>query len=297
MKHWKVTIDHVGVRLDHFLVEILDYSRSRITTLIKEQHIKVNNQSVKPGFLLHLDDEITLDEPEVESLDLTPVNLDLDIVYEDDDLLVVNKPQGLVVHPASSYKEATLVHGLLHQMDNLSQINGVERPGILHRIDKDTSGLLLVAKSDHAHRVLAKDLSNHEIKRKYYALVYGHFKLKKGRIDAPIGRHPKNRLKNAVVADGRHAVTHFEVIESFEKYSLLSCELQTGRTHQIRVHLSYINHPIVGDPVYGPQPPIGKKGQFLHAYRLSFVHPTTKKTMTFEAPLPESFKSFIDSLS
>jgi 23S rRNA pseudouridine1911/1915/1917 synthase len=288
----------IGQRLDQFLhqTHYVEKSRSYVQHAIKEGYVLVNNQKVKTGYTLKLNDEIQIEEVEVKKLDVKAVNMNLDVIYEDDDLLVVNKPQGMVVHPASSYHEPTLVHGLLHQVEELSSINGVIRPGIVHRIDKDTSGLLVVAKNDKAHQILSEDLKEHDIARDYIALVYGSFEENEGTINAPIMRHPKNRLKMAVLAEGKHAVTHFKVIERFEKYTLLSCKLETGRTHQIRVHLSYIHHPIVGDPIYGPKDTIGSTGQFLHAEKLSFVHPIKKEQMTFTAEMPKVFKDFLSRL-
>ena len=290
--------NEANLRLDHFLVEKLEQNRSFITKMIKEEKILVNGKSVKPGYSLKSGDIVDCLESEPKDLDLTPENLNLDIVYEDNDILVVNKPKGLVVHPAKSHQDTTLVHGLLYQMENLSTINGVFRPGIIHRIDKDTSGLLMVAKTDTAHQILAKDLANHDIKRSYICLVHGTFEETNGTIDAPIGRHPKIRIKNAVVKDGKHAVTHFKVLRTFKEYSLLQCDLETGRTHQIRVHLSFINHPIVGDPLYGFKSDLEKvdDGQMLHAYKLTFTHPITKIAMTFEVPLPESFNNYLETL-
>ncbi|CDR30996.1 Ribosomal large subunit pseudouridine synthase D [Acholeplasma oculi] len=285
-----------AIRLDHFLVDKLDLSRSRISQLIKSGDILVNDQVVKQGYMLKTNDIVTIKPVETKTLDLKPVDLNLEIVYEDEHLLVVNKPKGLVVHPAKSHMEETLVHGLLHEMDELSDINGYFRPGIIHRIDKDTSGLLIVAKTNEAHQILASKLKDHDINRSYMALVYGTFEESKGIINAPIGRHPKQRIKNAVVKEGKHAVTHFEVIETFKDFSLLKCELETGRTHQIRVHLQFINHPIVGDPLYGFKPLLVEDGQMLHAYKLEFEHPITKKAMTFEAPLPDSFKAYLEKL-
>ena len=278
-------------RLDAFLSESIykNKSRSYVQNLIKNGNVLVNNEQVKTGYMIKANDEILLTELEVKILDMEPVDLKLDIVYEDDDLAVINKPQGLVVHPASSYKETTLVHGLLYQIDNLSEINGVIRPGIVHRIDKDTSGLLVVAKNDESHRILSEMLKKHEISRTYLAIVYGHFEETKATINAPIGRSPKNRLKMAVVKDGKAAITHFEVLMQFDQYSLIKCELETGRTHQIRVHLAYINHPILGDPIYGPSKPYGKTGQYLHAYALEFMHPIKKELMTFKVDMPQKF--------
>lgn len=295
----KVTNDFEKQRLDIYLSETVfkEKSRSYVQNLIKDEHILVNDQKVKTGYILKAGDDITIFDVEPVKLDLNPVDLNLDIIYEDDDLLVINKPEGLVVHPASSYHEPTLVHGLMHQVDNLSSINGVIRPGIVHRIDKDTSGLLVVAKNDKAHQLLSEQLKNHEIKRTYIALVYHDFTEEEGTINAPIGRHPKNRLKMAIVEDGKHAVTHFKVLKRFDnKYTLISCELETGRTHQIRVHMAYINHPIVGDAIYGPKQVISDHGQFLHATELAFMHPIKKEYMTFNADIPDYFQKFIDSL-
>ncbi len=285
-------------RLDTYLSEhdLADKSRSYIQTLIKDEKILVNDQKVKTGYILKQGDLITLLDVELKTLDIKPVDLKLDIVYEDDDLLVINKPQGLVVHPASTYHQPTLVHGLMHQVDHLSSINGVIRPGIVHRIDKDTSGLLVVAKTDQAHQLLSEQLKNHEIIRNYTALVYHSFDEDEGTIKAPIGRHPKNRLKMTVLENGRFSVTHFKVLKRYDQYTLLSCELETGRTHQIRVHMAYINHPVVGDPIYGPKKVISKHGQFLHATDLSFIHPIKKEHMTFHADIPLYFKNFLDQL-
>ncbi|MDX9691301.1 MAG: RluA family pseudouridine synthase [Acholeplasmataceae bacterium] len=298
MKQIKIEQSSIGIRLDVFLLEhyFKDKSRNYIQQLIKDDHIKVNQLKVKTGYLLKEHDLISIEEVVPEKLQIDAVDLNLDIIYEDDDLLVINKPQGLVVHPASSYKEPTLVHGLLHQVDELSSINGVIRPGIVHRIDKDTSGLLVVAKNDETHRQLSDDLSRHEISRVYMALVYGKVDENEGTINAPIARHPKNRLKMAVLPDGKHAVTHFKVIERFDAYTLIECRLETGRTHQIRVHMQFIHHPIVGDPIYGPKEVIGQDGQFLHAIELSFYHPRKKEQMTFHAPLPNSFILMLEKL-
>jgi 23S rRNA pseudouridine1911/1915/1917 synthase len=288
----------IGSRLDIYLLEehYIGQSRNYCQHAIREGHVLVNDQKVKTGYILKLNDVISIEEIEIKKLDLEAVDLKLDIVYEDDDLLVINKPQGLVVHPASSYHEPTLVHGLLHQVNQLSSINGVIRPGIVHRIDKDTSGLLVVAKNDFTHKALSDDLVSHDITREYIALCYGVFKEEEGTIDAPIGRNFKNRLKMQVSAEGKKAITHFTVIERFEKYTLLSCKLETGRTHQIRVHLAYINHPIVGDPIYGPKAVMGKTGQYLHATKLSFLHPNKKEHMTFTVDMPDDFKNFLKKI-
>ena len=283
-------------RLDAYLSDQVfsDKSRSYVQNLIKKGQVLVNDEKVKTGYMLKIDDMIKIEILEPKKLDLEPVDLDLDIVYEDDDLAVINKPEGLVVHPASSYKDTTLVHGLLHQMENLSEINGVIRPGIVHRIDKDTSGLLVIAKNDQSHQILSNMLKKHEINRIYLAIVYGHFNETKATISAPIGRSPKNRLKMAVIKDGKPATTHFEVLKQFDQYSIIKCHLETGRTHQIRVHMAYINHPILGDPIYGPKKVYGKHGQYLHAYQLDFMHPTKKEHMTFNVDMPKEFYDFLN---
>lgn len=296
-KIFKIESEFVGERLDQYLVKAFeDKSRSFITNLIKNGDVLVNGNQVKPGYSLKLNDQIYVAINEPKPLDLEPVNLDLDIVYEDSNLLVVNKPEGLVVHPAESYDGPTLVHGLLYQSDELSSINGVKRPGIVHRIDKDTSGLLIVAKNDIAHQRLSEAFSKHEVKRIYTALVYGKIDVPKGVIDMPIGRHRTNRLKMAVDPEGKRAVTHFKVLEQFDKYTLIECELETGRTHQIRVHMAHIGYPIVGDPIYGPKDVIGDTGQFLHAHTLTFVHPIKNEHMTFTVDMPESFKQMLNKL-
>ena len=294
----KINHDSIGLRLDQFLQEhyYKEKSRSYVQHAIKDGYVLVNGQQVKNGYMLKVDDLIQIEAVEVKKLDIEAVNLNLDIVYEDDDLVVINKPQGLVVHPASSYHEPTLVNGLLYQVDELSSINGVARPGIVHRIDKDTSGLLVVAKNDFTHQALSDDLAEHKIQREYIALVYGKFTENEGMIDAPISRHPKNRLKMAVISGGKPAKTHFKVIDRFDKYTLLKCILETGRTHQIRVHMAYINHPVVGDPIYGPKQVIGSTGQYLHAQKLTFYHPTKKEHMTFTADMPKEFKKLLDQL-
>ena len=292
----KITItENINERLDLYLVKTLtDKTRSQIKLLIENGEILVNNNIVKSGHILKTDDIIAIDMTEPKEMDLKPVDLKLEIVYEDTDLLVVNKPKGLVVHPSSTYSEATLVHGLLHQVNNLSGINGVLRPGIIHRIDKDTSGLLLVAKSDIAHKELSKDLKEHTIKREYRALVYGEFDETSGVIEAKINRNPKSRLKMAITDDGRDAITTFKVLERFNGFTYISCTLKTGRTHQIRVHMSYIGHPVVGDSLYGPRKVIGKTGQFLHAYLIGFMHPTKKKYLEFVSQLPLEFEHKLD---
>lgn len=290
-----VITDQTG-RIDKVLTTLeLEITRSQLKNLINDGHVTVNGQAVKPKYKVQAGDKISLVKPEPQSLELTPENIPLDIVYEDDDVIVVNKPQGMVVHPAPGHPDHTLVNALLYRSP-LSTINGTFRPGIVHRIDKDTSGLLMVAKNDLAHQSLAEQLRNKTNKREYLALVYGQIKEDEGTIDAPLGRNPQDRKKQAVVKGGRHAVTHFKVIKRYDNFTLVKCILETGRTHQIRVHMKYIGHPLVGDPLYGPRKVIGKNGQFLHAALLGFKHPRTGKEMVFEAPLPENFQKMLDKL-
>ena len=255
----------------------------------------VNGKTEKAKYKVKSGDVIRLEEPETKTLELRPENIPLDIVYEDDDVIVINKPQGMVVHPAPGHDDHTLVNALLYHCP-LSTINGTFRPGIVHRIDKDTSGLLMVAKNDKAHRFLAEQLKDKTNIREYVALVHGRIAEDEGTINAPIGRSLKDRKKQAVVKDGRNAVTHFEVLKRYRDYTLVKCILETGRTHQIRVHMKYIGHPLVGDPLYGPKKTIKGNGQFLHAGKLGFVHPTTGKLLIFEAPLPKIFQECLEKL-
>lgn len=289
-----------GERLDSVLTSYYpNISRNKLQSLIKSGDVLVNDNKVKNGYILKEEDIVTVEAFDftVQVLDnLEKVNLDLEILYEDEDLLVVNKPKDLVVHPAASYDGVTLVNGLLYQVDKLSTINGTSRPGIVHRLDKDTSGLMIVAKSDEAHKQLVIDFSNHVVERKYYALVYGTFNETTGTINMPIKRDPNNRIKMAVVADGKPAISHFKVLEEYLNYSLLEVELETGRTHQIRVHLSEIKHPILGDDVYGPRKVYGDIGQYLHSFKVSFMHPIKKEQMSFETGLPSYFKETIKDL-
>lgn len=283
-------------RLDKACSEIFsDYSRSQIKQLLDGGNITVNGKTEKAKYKVKSGDVIRLEEPETKTLELRPENIPLDIVYEDDDVIVINKPQGMVVHPAPGHDEHTLVNALLYHCP-LSTINGTFRPGIVHRIDKDTSGLLMVAKNDKAHRSLAKQLKDKTNIREYVALVHGRIAEDEGTINAPIGRSLKDRKKQAVVKDGRNAVTHFEVLKRYRDYTLVKCILETGRTHQIRVHMKYIGHPLVGDPLYGPKKTIKGNGQFLHAEKLGFVHPTTGKLLIFEAPLPKIFQECLEKL-
>lgn len=291
--------NYIGLRLDKVLVsELKDRSREFIMRLIDEGEVLVNNKKAKNSYRVKENDEITINIPEAKNLDATPQDIPLDIVYEDDDIIVINKPRDLVVHPSNGHEDGTLVNALLAHCTNLSGINGVKRPGIVHRIDKDTTGLLVVAKNDYAHEFLAKQLEDHTLHREYIALVKGVIKEEDGKIIAPIGRDKYNRQKMAVdVKNGKPAVTHFHVLKRFNQYTLISCVLETGRTHQIRVHMNYIGYPIEGDPVYGPKSHLlFDKGQLLHAEKLILIHPKTKKKMTFSAPLPKDFQDVIDNL-
>ena len=293
----KLTIDSAMTgRIDKELAHhMADISRSQLQKWIEDGNVTVNGEKVKPKYKLVVGDRVVVQPKKPQKIDLEPENIPLDIVYEDDDVIVVNKPQGMVVHPAPGHPNHTLVNALLYHSP-LSTINGEFRPGIVHRIDKDTSGLLMIAKNDLAHRSLAAQLKAKTNEREYVALVHGVIKEERGTIDAPLGRSKKDRKKQAVVEDGRHAVTHFKVLERFQHYTLVSCRLETGRTHQIRVHMKYIGHPLAGDPLYGPRKTLPGNGQYLHARLLGFKHPRTGKQMTFTSPLPEYFQKMIDHL-
>lgn len=295
MKELNVT-DESG-RIDKVISEIdQSISRSRAKKLTDEGNVTVNGEVVKPKYKVSSGDTIVIQNEEPREIDLTPEEMSLDIVYEDDDVIVVNKPSGMVVHPAAGHESHTLVNGLLAHSP-LSTINGEFRPGIVHRIDKDTSGLLMVAKNDNAHTELSKQLKEKKNLRKYVALVYGVIDEDSGSINAPIGRSKTDRKKQAIVSDGRDAITHFSVIKRFENFTLVECRLETGRTHQIRVHFKYIGHSLVGDPLYGPKKVYGNNGQFLHAQELGFEHPTTGELMIFSSPLPEYFKNQLAKLA
>ena len=292
--------EHSGERIDRFLSGNLEaLSRSYIQKLLKESRILVNNNTVKANYKILEGDQIDIQIPEPEILDIRPENIPLDILYEDDDILIVNKPKGMVVHPSPGHYNHTLVNAVLyHCGDRLSGINGVLRPGIVHRIDMDTTGSLLICKNDHAHQILAEQLKDHSITRKYQAVVYGNLKADSGTVDAPIGRHPIDRKKMSTKSPhGKRAVTHFTVLERFGNYTYIECTLETGRTHQIRVHMASVGHPILGDTVYGPaRCPFRLQGQTLHAKTLGFVHPSTGEYMEFDAPLPEYFSALLDKL-
>ena len=299
MQKIRVDESNISLRLDKFLSTVLsDVSRSKIQQYIDEGFILVNNKKEKASYKLSINDEIIiLDFPKEES-DLVAENIPLDIVFEDDQLLVINKPVGLVVHPGAGNFEHTLANALKFHSDNLSSLNGDFRPGIVHRLDKDIAGLLVVAKNDVAHAFLADQLKDHTLGRRYYALVKGVIDEDEGKIIAPIGRDKQNRLKMAVdIRNGKDATTNFKVIERFIDYTLLECILETGRTHQIRVHLAYIDHPVIGDPLYGKgNRTIYKDGQLLFAHHISFIHPKSKKKMEFDVPLPDYFQKVVDSL-
>lgn len=297
---FKITNENdVGARLDKYLSNNIEgKSRSFIQGLIDSNSVLVNEKEVKSNYKLRLSDEITVIMPEPIELDVKPEKIDLNIVYEDKDIIVLNKPQGVVVHPAPGNYTGTLVNGLLYHCKDLSGINGVIRPGIVHRIDKDTSGILVIAKNDEAHNILAEQFKEHSIKREYYALVEGRFNNLEGTIDKPIGRNKKDRLKMAIVDDGKRAVTHYNVLEQYNNgTSLIKCTLETGRTHQIRVHMASIGHPLVGDPLYGLKKQRFKlQGQVLHAKTLGFIHPTTKEYIEFDSELPKYYLDLLDYL-
>lgn len=287
-----------GMRLDRWIALRLDsLSRTRLQQLIKDGHVRVNGGTVRPSYRLKNGDQLIISAPQPKVLEVKPEAIPLDIVYEDGSLLVVNKPRGMVVHPAPGHLSGTLVNALLYHCHDLSGINGVLRPGIVHRIDKDTSGLLMVAKTDRAHRCLARQLKAKTTHRVYLAIVHGVVGEDSGTIDAPIGRDPFDRKRMAVTSrHGKRAVTHFKVLERFGRYTYLSCELETGRTHQIRVHMAFIGHPLVGDPKYGPQKTLPIDGQALHAAEIGFTHPLTGKFMSFKAEPPEIFLRLLDRL-
>lgn len=297
----QASAEHSGIRIDRFLSEQLpEHSRSYIQKLIKDGRVSIGGKTVKSNYKIAGTEEISLLVPDQVLPDILPEDIPLDILYEDQDLIVVNKPKGMVVHPAAGHYSGTLVNALMyHCKDDLSGINGVMRPGIVHRIDRNTTGSLLVCKNDFAHNAIAEQLKVHSITRKYRAIVHGNLKNDQGTVDAPIGRHPIDRKKMAIEPrNGRDAITHYRVLERFGNYTYIECQLETGRTHQIRVHMSSIHHPIVGDDVYGPAkcPFSGLQGQTLHAQVLGFIHPRTGEYMEFSAPLPEYFENLLTKL-
>ncbi|VTS13800.1 RluA family pseudouridine synthase [Streptococcus pseudoporcinus] len=292
----KVIIKEAGLRLDKALAETTDLSRSQANEQIKKGLVLVNGQAVKAKYNVKSGDNITYQLPEEEVLDYQAENLPIDIIYEDSDLAIINKAQGMVVHPSAGHCSGTLVNALMYHIKDLSSINGVVRPGIVHRIDKDTSGLLMVAKNDRAHQVLAEELKAKKSLRNYLAIVHGNLPNDRGMIEAPIGRSEKDRKKQAVTVKGKDAVTRFTVLERFDDYTLLELSLETGRTHQIRVHMAYIGHPVAGDPLYGSRKTLKGNGQFLHAQTLGLTHPSSGELMTFSAEPPAIFLKRLEQL-
>ncbi|MDD3191692.1 MAG: RluA family pseudouridine synthase [Bacilli bacterium] len=285
-------------RLDRYLASHLDgVTRNQIQMMIHQSLILVNNKAIKQNYMVKTGDLIGIEFFETDSGEIKKQDIPLDIYYEDSDVIVINKPSGMVVHPAVGNKENTLVNALLFHCTDLSGINGKLRPGIVHRIDKDTSGLLVACKNDYSHRILSKQFADKKVTRKYYALVHGVINHNVGVIDAPIGRDPVHRQQMTVIENGKHAITHFRVIERYKNMTLLELQLETGRTHQIRVHMKYIGFPLVGDPVYGLKNDANEKGQFLHAKTLGFIHPRSKEKMEWESPLPSYYSDYLKQLT
>lgn len=292
-----MTVETQSGRIDKVIVETFtDFSRSQIQQWLKEGFVTVNGDVIKSNYKVKSGDEIEIIRQAPVELTIEGENIPLEVVYEDADVAVVNKPQGMVVHPSAGHATGTMVNALLYHIKDLSSINDVVRPGIVHRIDKDTSGLLMVAKNDEAHESLSKQLKDKTVIRRYVALVHGEIPHDKGTIDAPIGRSKLNRQSQAVIEGGKPAVTHFTVLENFKDYTLIECQLETGRTHQIRVHMQYIKYPIAGDPLYGPRKTLPGQGQYLHAKTLGFVHPKSGEELYFEADLPENFQEILKTL-
>ncbi len=296
---YTVTDENSEERLDKCLALLNEnFSRTFIKNLIVDKHITVNGKYQKPSYITVEGDILSMDVPDPVVPDIPAQDIKLDIVYEDEDVILINKPKNMVVHPAPGHYTDTLVNALMyHCKDHLSAINGVLRPGIVHRIDRDTTGILIACKNDAAHQAIAKQLAEHSITRRYYALVYGDIK-EDGTVNAPLGRSPKDRKKMAIVPGGKEAITHYTVKERFGNYTWIECRLETGRTHQIRVHMASIHHPLVGDDVYGPEkcPFKGLQGQTLHAYKLGFVHPRTGEYMEFTSELPAYFEELLEKL-
>lgn len=292
----EIKVETGGVRLDKALSELTELSRSVANDQIKAGQVLVNGQVKKAKYTVQEGDIVTYQVPEIEEIDYVAEDIPLDIVYQDEDVAVVNKPQGMVVHPSAGHTSGTLVNALLYHVKDLSGINGVLRPGIVHRIDKDTSGLLMIAKNDDAHTKLAAELKDKKSLRKYWAIVHGNLPNDRGVIEAPIGRSEKDRKKQAVTAKGKEAVTRFQVLERFGDYTLVELTLETGRTHQIRVHMAYIGHPVAGDEAYGPRKTLKGHGQFLHARTLGFTHPKTGEVVAFTAEAPAIFQDTLEYL-
>lgn len=292
----KIVCENSGIRLDKYLSENTDYSREYILKMIKSGFIKVNNKLEKPSYCVNINDEINIDETFKIESEIKPEDINFEIVYEDNDLMIINKPSGLVVHPGSGNYEHTLVNGLMMHNKKLSNLGGEERPGIVHRIDKDTSGLMVVAKTNKCHELLTDYFKNKKVKRTYIALIKGVFPHDTATVDAPIGRDKNNRLKMAVTAiNSKNAITHLKVLKRYEKYTLVSLNLETGRTHQIRVHMAYIGYPIHNDPVYTSKEST-EFGQFLHSSEIDFIHPISGKHLYFKCDLPKEFQDFLDNL-
>ena len=298
--NFNITEENSNIRIDRYLAEQCpDLSRSYIQKLVKDGAVFVNNRQIKANYKVQPQDQVVLTIPDMQVPDILPENIPLDILYEDQWLLIVNKPKDMVVHPSAGHMEGTLVNAVMaHCGEHLSGINGVLRPGIVHRIDKDTTGALLICKDDTVHRDLAEQLKVHSIKRRYRAIVQGNLKEDQGTVDAPVGRHPTDRKKMAVnYKNGKEAVTHYQVLERFGNATYIECRLETGRTHQIRVHMASLGHPLLGDTIYGSSKnPYHLQGQALHAMILGFVHPITREYLEFQAPLPEYFIKLLDKL-
>ena len=296
-EEFEFQIEQKSGRVDKYLTTELDtMSRSKVQNLIADGYVIVNGETIKANYKLETGDKVEVFVPEPEAVDVEAEDIPLDIIYEDNDIVLINKAQGMVVHPGAGNPNGTLVNALLFHIKDLSGINGEIRPGIVHRLDKDTSGILIVAKNDEAHVNLSEQLQNRTVKRKYWALVHGVLPHEHGTINAPIGRDPKDRQKFTVIKGGKEAISHFRVLERIQKFSLMEVSLETGRTHQIRVHLNYIDHPVAGDKIYGPKKSLEGNGQFLHARMLEFTHPRTGETMSFEAELPALFEETLDRL-
>ena len=297
---FEAAVEDADSRIDRYLAQQLpDQSRSFLQKLIRQEMITVNGRPVKANYRVQAEDQVQVTVPDPQIPDILPENIPLDILYEDADVLVINKPKGMVVHPAAGHYSNTVVNAVMyHCRDNLSGINGVMRPGIVHRIDMDTTGAIVICKNDAAHQSLALQLKEHSITRSYRAIVWNNLKEDEGTIDRPIGRHPTDRKKMAInEKNGKRAITHYRVLERFGRFTYIECRLETGRTHQIRVHMASIGHPLLGDPVYGPsaKQPLRLQGQCLHAMTLGFLHPSTGKYMEFEAPLPEYFTQLLEN--